>query len=214
MRPAACFCYNLPLLVAGWVVTRGKNEVTTRKKTSAAVARSATVSATTAAARPSPAEMQMTAYESAVRFYSAGRLADALTAFREAASGPAAHIADKARTYAEVCRRRTAGDESKFENAEDHFNYGVARLNARDVGEARQHFASALSMKPDADHVLYTLALCCGLEGDSDGACANLKRAIEIDPRNRILARQDPEFAALAAHIPGLRALLSPEYAF
>jgi len=170
--------------------------------------------APTAPSQPSPGEVQFKAYESAVRLFSAGKLVDALASFQQAASGPAATIADKARTYAEVCRRRTAGTEVNLVSAEDHFNYGVARLNARAVGEARQHFSRALSLKPNADHVLYTMALCCGLEGDTDGACANLKRAIDIDPRNRILARQDPEFLALAAQIPGLRALLSPEYAY
>jgi hypothetical protein len=64
-------------------------------------------------------------------------------------------------------------------------------------------------MKPDADHVHYTLALCCGLAGDGNGACENLKRAIDLEPRNRILARQDPEFIALVPVLPALRALLS-----
>ena len=63
-------------------------------------------------------------------------------------------------------------------------------------------------MEPDADHILYTMALCCGLAGDGNGACENLKRAIDLEPRNRILARQDPEFSALASQLPGLRALL------
>jgi len=164
--------------------------------------------------KPSAAELQLKAYENAVRLFSAGKLAEALLSFQQATSGPASHVADKARTYAEVCRRRTAHIELRFESVEDHFNYGVSRLNVRDVEVARKHFSRALSMDPRADHVLYTLALCCGLDGDGDGACANLKRAIDIDPRNRILARQDPEFLALAAQIPGIRALLSPEYAF
>ena len=32
-----------------------------------------------------------------------------------------------------------------------------------------------------------------------------------MEPRNRILARQDPEFSALAQLYPALRTLLSPE---
>ena len=99
----------------------------------------------------------------------------------------------------------------KLSTAEDHFNYGVERLNARDVDLAKHHLGRALSLQPDADHVLFTLALCCGLAGDGIGACENLKRAIDLEPRNRILARQDPEFAALASQFPGLRALLTAE---
>ena len=167
-----------------------------------------------AAIAPSPGEVQLKAYDRAVRLFSSGNLTEALVSFEEATGGPASHVADKARSYVQVCKRRTVRVDLKIESAEDHFNYGVARLNAREVGEARHHFTRALSLKPDADHVLYTMALCCGLDGDGDGACANLKRAIDIDPRNRILARQDPEFLALAAHFPGLRALLTSEYTY
>jgi hypothetical protein len=66
-------------------------------------------------------------------------------------------------------------------------------------------------MKPDAEYIVYTMALCCGLSGDGNGACENLKRAIELEPKNRILARQDPEFAILSQQIPALRALLGTE---
>jgi Flp pilus assembly protein TadD len=108
----------------------------------------------------------------------------------------------------QVCERRTGGTQLKLSTAEDHFNYGVERLNARDVELARHHLGRALDLQPEADHVLYTLALCCGFAGDGNGACENLKRAIDLEPRNRILARQDPEFSALASQFPGLRALL------
>ena len=102
-----------------------------------------------------------------------------------------------------------AAAQVKLSTAEDHFNYGVERLNARDVELAKHHLGRALALQPDADHVLYTMALCCGLAGDGNGACENLKRAIDLEPRNRILARQDPEFSALASQFPGLRALLT-----
>jgi len=92
--------------------------------------------------------------------------------------------------------------------AEDHFNHGVERLNARDVEKAKHHFGRALQLEPQADHILYTMALCCGLAGDGNGACENLRRAIDLEPRNRILARQDPEFLALTSQFPTLRALL------
>ena len=100
-----------------------------------------------------------------------------------------------------------------LQTADDHFNYGVERLNARDMEVARRHLDRALALEPDGEHILFTLALCCGLAGDGAGACENLKRAIELEPKNRILARQDPEFSALAQQFPALRALLAPENA-
>jgi tetratricopeptide (TPR) repeat protein len=155
--------------------------------------------------------MQLKVYEHAIRLFSQRKLGEARERFLEAAKGPAAQISDKARSYAQICDRRTISVEVDFKTAEDHFNVGVERLNARDVEQAKHHFGRALSIQPDADHILYTMALCCGLAGDGNGACENLKRAIALEPRNRILARQDPEFSALALQLPGLRALLVAE---
>jgi hypothetical protein len=160
---------------------------------------------------PSAFEVQLKVYEQAIQLFSQRKLAEARVRFLEAAKGPAPHISDRARSYVQVCERRTSAIQVKLSTAEDHFNYGVERLNARDVDLAKHHLGRALSLQPDADHVLFTLALCCGLAGDGIGACENLKRAIDLEPRNRILARQDPEFAALAAQFPGLRALLTAE---
>jgi tetratricopeptide (TPR) repeat protein len=160
---------------------------------------------------PSATELQLKAYEQAIHLFSQRKLKEARAGFLEATKGPAHHISDKARSYTQVCERRLSTAEVKLTSAEDHFNYGVERLNARDIDTAKHHLGRALSMDPEADHVLYTLALCCGIAGDGTAACENLKRAIDLEPRNRILARQDPEFSALATQFPSLRALLSAE---
>ncbi len=157
---------------------------------------------------PSASTAQLKSYEVAVQLFAQRKLPEARERFLEAAKGPAAHISDKARSYIQVCERRTAGAEAPILTAEEHFNYGVERLNARDVERAKHHLGHALRMDPDADHILYTMALCCGLAGDGNGACENLKRAIDLEPRNRILARQDPEFLGLASQFPSLRTLL------
>jgi hypothetical protein len=190
----------------------------TKKKTSAPAKKIAPPSKNAAADKtaavvepPSPFEVQLRIYEQAVQLFSQRKLAEARDRFLEVAKGPAPHISDKARSYVQVCERRTSSIQVKLSTAEDHFNYGVERLNARDVELAKYHLGRALALQPEADHVLYTLALCCGFAGDGNGACENLKRAIDLEPRNRILARQDPEFSALASQFPGLRALLIAE---
>jgi tetratricopeptide (TPR) repeat protein len=162
-----------------------------------------------AAATLTDSQKQLQAWERAVRLFTQTRYVEACAVFRDVAAGPAAHIADKARSYIQICERKTARPEHHLHTVEDHFNYGVERLNAGDTIQARLHFGQALAIQPDADHILYTLALCCGMSGDGIGACENLKRAIHLDPRNRILARQDPEFFPLFAQFPALRALLA-----
>jgi tetratricopeptide (TPR) repeat protein len=184
----------------------------TKKKINAVEKPAPPAAAQTPVAPPrilSASEKQLQVWDQAMQLFGQRRFAEACAGFREAAAGPAAHIADKARSYLQICERKTARPELEFRTAEDHFNYGVERLNARDTERARFHFGRALALKPDADHILYTLALCCGISGDGNGACENLKRAIGIDPRNRILARQDPEFYPLFAQFPALRALLA-----
>jgi len=190
-----------------------KKKTSSPVKTSVPVTKNAAVVKKTATAvePPNASAIQLKNYEQAVQLFAQRKLTEARERFLEVAKGPAPQISDKARSYAQVCERRTIGIHVKLSTSEDHFNYGVERLNARDVELAKHHLGRALALQPDADHVLYTLALCCGFAGDGNGACENLKRAIDLDPRNRILARQDPEFTALAGQFPGLRALLVSE---
>jgi tetratricopeptide (TPR) repeat protein len=179
-------------------------------KSAAELKAAATLEAAAAQVRAS-LQLQMTHWEEAVQLFSQKKYAQAHARFSEAAAGPAAHIADKARSYAQICARKTQGTEVDLQTSDDHFNYGVERLNARDMEVARLHLDRALAMEPDGEHILFTLALCCGLAGDGAAACENLKRAIALEPKNRILARQDPEFLALAQQVPAIRALLMPE---
>lgn len=183
----------------------------TRKKTSTPETRKEAGAQGKASAAVEPlsgSELQLKSFEIAVQLFSQRKLAEARDRFTEAAKGPAAHVSDKARAYIQICDRKTARVEVQVLTAEEHFNHGVERLNARDVERARHHLDRALQLDPDADHILYIMALCCGLAGDGAGACENLRRAIDLEPRNRILARQDPEFLSLASQFPALRTLL------
>jgi tetratricopeptide (TPR) repeat protein len=160
-----------------------------------------------------PAELQFRTWARAVQLFSERRYPEAAALFREAARGPAVHVADKARSYEQICERFRPEAQVEFRTAEEHFYYGVERLNARDLPQARTHLTQALRLQPEGDHIFYTLSLCCGFSGDGNGAYENLKRAIDLDPNNRVMARQDSEFAALAQQFPSLRALLGPETA-
>lgn len=158
--------------------------------------------------KPSPTQLQVKAYEEAVQLFGARKYRDAKAAFEKVAGGPDAPVADKARTYAQVCARRMDSAEPKLRTAEEHFNYGVGRLNERDFEAATHHLKKASELAPAGDHIFYTMALCRGLAGDAEGACENLKRAIDLEPKNRILARQDPEFLAVIGRSAAIRGVL------
>jgi Flp pilus assembly protein TadD len=186
----------------------------TKKKPTVTSAKTAAAPKTAAKIEPTltPAAKQLQCWKQAMQLFAERDFARARERFREVSAGPDSQVADKARSYMQICERKTAGADPQLKTAEDHFNYGVERMNARDLARSRTHLERALSMEPDGDHILYTLALCSGLSGDGNGACENLKRAIALEPRNRIMARQDAEFVALAGQFPALRALLSNEF--
>jgi tetratricopeptide (TPR) repeat protein len=165
---------------------------------------------TAAAAGGSPAQSQLAAFEAAMRLFHARSLAGARELFQQAAAGPELDVAQRARLHIAMCDRRLQQEIPTLRSAEDYYTYGIALINSRRAAEARQHLERALEIAPGADHIHYALALAQALSGDLTAAHDNLRRAIEIEPRNRGMARQDADFAPLASH-PPFNALLYPE---
>ncbi len=157
-----------------------------------------------------PREDQMKALEQGLRLFREHRFDEARAVFEHAAKGPQLSVTHVAKSHMAVCDRRSQKPGTELQTAEDHYNHGIERLNARDFGPARRHLAAAVALKPDADHMLYALAAVLALCGDPAGSYENLRRAIESDPRNRNAARHDPDFSAVA-NSPLFAQLLHPE---
>ena len=148
----------------------------------------------------SASEAQLRRYEEAYRLFRSQSFPQAKAAFELAIDGPQRELTHNARLHVSMCERRMQSSQVDFATAEEHYNYAIARLNTRDLPVARRHFEAALAMAPGGDHIFYGLALCCGLGGDYQGCYENLKRAIDLQPRNRLIARQDPDFNTIVAH--------------
>jgi tetratricopeptide (TPR) repeat protein len=157
-----------------------------------------------------PRDNQIRALEQALRLFREHRFSEAREIFETAAKGPQLSVTHVAKSHIAVCDRRIQKPGMELQTADDHYNYGVERLNARDFGLARKHLAAAVSLRPNADHMLYGLAAVLALTGDPSGSYENLKRAIEIDPRNRNAARHDADFAGVA-NTPLFAQVLHPE---
>jgi tetratricopeptide (TPR) repeat protein len=162
------------------------------------------------AAQPPSSQKQLGAFEAAMKLFHARKLKEAREHFLRAVEGPGRDVAQRARLHVAMCDRRLQQATVHLGSAEDYYNYGVALINARHVAEARTHLEKALQIAPGSDHIHYALALAQALAGDLASAHENLKRAIELEPRNRIIARQDTDFAPLANQ-PPFDALLYPE---
>ncbi|MGA2725274.1 MAG: tetratricopeptide repeat protein [Bryobacteraceae bacterium] len=165
---------------------------------------------TTAAVQLQSPEKQLGSFEAAMKLFHARDLKQARELFLQAAQGPVRDVAHRAQLHVAMCDRRLEQAAPNLRSAEDYYTYGVAQLNARNVADARAHLEQALQLAPGADHIYYALALAQALGGDLAGAHENMKRAIELEPRNRIMARQDADFAPLANE-PPFDVLLYPE---
>jgi tetratricopeptide (TPR) repeat protein len=156
------------------------------------------------------ASNQLQHFEAAMKLFHARKFRDAREQFVKATEGPERDVAQRARLHIAMCDRRLEKGAVNLGSAEDYYNYGIALINSRKLDEARTHLQRGLEMAPNADHIHYALAAAHALSGDQSRALDSLKRAIELEPRNRMIARQDSDFASVA-HQPPFDALLYPE---
>lgn len=150
---------------------------------------------------------QQKAFDTAMQAFHQRDFAKAKQLFEAAAEGPAREIGYAARQHASMCEQRLKKPAVKLETAEDHYNYGVSLMNQRDLEGAQASLEKALK-QDGGDHVHYALALVLGLKQDVEGALEHLKKAIELAPRNRAAAHNDPDFAELMQH-SAIRELLA-----
>jgi Flp pilus assembly protein TadD len=155
-------------------------------------------------------EEQAKLFGKAVDLFRRGNFGQAKGLFEKAASGPLREVAHVARVHARICEQRISRFAPELSSAEDHYNYAIALINRRELPAAEKHLQEAVKLAPNGDHIHYALALARGLRGDVLLARESLKRAIELEPRNRTHARNDPDFAEFA-HLPPIVSLLFPE---
>ena len=119
----------------------------------------ATQAGSGAAAAPQPAgdPGQLQLYETGIRLFHAGRFREAREQFRRAAAGHDRGIAHRADLHARMCDRRVDEPMSLPQTAEEHYNYGVALINSRELAAAREHLQAALVMASESDVWLITL---------------------------------------------------------
>jgi tetratricopeptide (TPR) repeat protein len=175
--------------------------------------RAASASRDGTGAPPGPVQpdKQLANFEAASKLFHARKFREARKLFLLAAEGPERDVAHRARLHAAMCDQRLDQQpEVDCRTAEDHYNYGVALLNTRKVPEACSYLEQALDMAPDSDHIHYALAVAHALTGNSSRAHDHLRRAIELEPRNRLMARQDADLSTMAGQ-PQFQALLYPE---
>ena len=178
---------------------KGKSEPGQRKSVTVIQA-----SPTRPAVAPKSPELdrQQQTYEEAMRLFHAKKFDRAAALFEKATEGPNRTLAHHAQVHSQICKKRLRPPEVELKTVEDHYNYAITMINARHLKEAAQHLDLALRMAPQADHLYYALAAAEALQGNPQAAYEKLKKAIDLQPRNRILARGDADFAGILGYPP------------
>jgi tetratricopeptide (TPR) repeat protein len=102
-------------------------------------------------------------------------------------------LVDRARVYLAVCERQKNAARAALVEPEDFYYVALLEKNRGNVREAIEH-AKRAAKKNGGGKVDFLLACCYAQSGEADTAVEHLRKAIEEDHRNRILARHDRDF--------------------
>ena len=164
-------------------------------------------------AHPPEQDPSVVHYEAALKLMHERKFDRARDAFRKLLEGEAPHhVSDRARVHLGACEAKLAQSQPAASSAEEQFNFAVVLMNQDRKDEARAMLDKIVKASPDSDFAHYGLALLhCGANRPED-ALRHLQRAIELNPRNRIQARNDADFQNMADD-PRFTELLYPEAA-
>jgi tetratricopeptide (TPR) repeat protein len=149
-------------------------------------------------------------YQAAVQLLQQGKYEKALGAFEKLLPEAPVAIKERCQMYINTCQRQLENISLVFATPEEHYDYAVSKLNTGYYEEARDQFGNILGAHPNADYAFYGLALLDSITGRTQDCLANLARAIELNPRNRLQARADNDFQSMVDD-PRFTELLYPE---
>lgn len=176
----------------------------TKKKAPASNEAAAGTAPEFARSAPAVKPRNIAAYEAALEQFSAGtalfskgQFAEALPQYEAvaaAASDDEPILADRARTYASICRRKGAAPAAGSTDADTLYHRGVVAANAGRLDEAWSFLEQASGHRPNDASILYARATVRGLQGNAEGAASELKKSVAIDPKFRFQAASDSDF--------------------
>jgi tetratricopeptide (TPR) repeat protein len=138
-------------------------------------------------------------YELGARAFHKRNYERAKEIFEKLASTGVAGVAERARVHLRLCEQKLSRPSPPPRKAEDLYTLGVGALNSRRLDDAIEYLNKAQKSEPKVEHICYALAAAYSLRGDAEAALHHLREAIILRPQNRIQARRDEDFQALAA---------------
>ena len=161
-----------------------------------------------------PEEIQyrnsVTQFEKGVKQFNRHEFEKARPIFERLANLPARDLAERAQVYLNICKQRLSHLSPRLKTIEDYYNYGVSMANQGNQEEAERHLAKALKLAPKSDYIYYALASTFALREHVEAALEHLQKAIQLNERNRYMARNDSDFSKLEED-PRFTELIYPE---
>ncbi|MHB8303375.1 MAG: TPR end-of-group domain-containing protein [Acidobacteriaceae bacterium] len=160
---------------------------------------------------PDPGRKQrIQQYEVAVRMMREGKYEKAKAALEALLAEDAGEMVDRVRVHLAACQRQLEKNNIAFQSPEEQYDYAISLLNTGYYEDAREHLEEILKTNPSAEYAHYGMAVFYSLIGRAEDCLENLKRAIDLNPRNRIQARLDTDFQEMIED-PRFTELLYPE---
>lgn len=104
---------------------------------------------------------------------------------------------ERAQVYLRVCERELASAMPEPRSSEERIVAATVALNAGDYARTLRLLGDVLRDDPSSDHAEYMSAVVLCLGGERAKALEHLQRAIDLNPDNRNLARQDGDLEPL-----------------
>lgn len=171
----------------------------TKKKTSASSKSGKKTAKAKEAAKPSPADRYEEAlgdFAAALELLHGGSYDEATGKFEEILGllPEETGLADRARAYIAVCRRKTAPPPEDPRTTDDLYYTGVMLANDGRLEDAMASLNRALEADPESATILYARAMIWAKSKKTEEAISDLRKALMIDPLLRFQLANDSDF--------------------
>jgi len=145
-------------------------------------------------------------YEEALKLFSEKKVEEARDRFLEILKDESISmpVRDRSRIYYLRCESLLNPVDYKPETFEDFIDFAVYYLNLDELDLSLKYIKEAEKIKSESDLIYYLYAILKAKEKDFKESVSFLERAISLNEKNKIFAKNDPDFEVMYEYKPFL----------